>query len=314
MSARLYSHFRRNQEGAAIVAALLIVTLATTVVAGLFVRENVTLRSAENRQALAQSRWIERAAIDWARVILRADARAGVVDHLGEPWAVPVAQTELDETVSPGTQIGRTSRPATLAGQMIDAQSRLNLNSLIASGQVVEKQLEALRRLFEFLGIGASKADTVLERVRRAQPRVQEGKTLPALQPPLLRLTDLMALPGFDAQSVERLREFAVVLPRPSSVNVNTAPAEVMAAMVPELDLIGARRFVAQRERTYFRNLGQASALIDGQPVLSPALMGVASNYFLVRGMVRFERVESLSETLLERSTDRVEIVWQQRY
>ncbi|MEK9719796.1 MAG: type II secretion system minor pseudopilin GspK, partial [Quisquiliibacterium sp.] len=75
MSARLYSHFRRNQEGAAIVTALLIVTLATTVVAGLFVRENVTLRSAENRQALAQSRWIERAAIDWARVILRADAR-----------------------------------------------------------------------------------------------------------------------------------------------------------------------------------------------------------------------------------------------
>lgn len=314
MQARPHPYLRVGQRGAAIVTALLIVMLATTVVAALFVRENVTLRAVENRQALAQTRWIERAAIDWAKVILRADARSGVVDHLGEPWAVPVADTELDETVTAGAQIGRNSRPAMLAGQISDAQSRLNLNSLVQSGRPVQGQLEALRRLFEMLDIAPSLADTVLERVQRGQPTLEDGKTVPALQAPILRLTDLLALPGFDADSIERLLPFAIVLPRATQVNVNTAPAEVMAALVPQLGLSGARRFVSQRERTFFRQLGEASALIEDQPVLSPALMGVASNYFTVRGMVRFERVESLSETLLERSVDRVEIVWQQRY
>ena len=74
---------------------MLVVTLAAVVVSGLFWREHVAVRSIENRLALSQSRWIERAAVDWAKVILRADQRAGAVDHLGEPWAVPVVDTRV---------------------------------------------------------------------------------------------------------------------------------------------------------------------------------------------------------------------------
>ena len=44
------------QRGAAIVTALLVVTLASIVVSGLFWREHVSVRSVENRLALAQSR------------------------------------------------------------------------------------------------------------------------------------------------------------------------------------------------------------------------------------------------------------------
>ncbi len=305
---------QRRIRGAAVVTALLIVMLATTVVSTLFVRENTMIRSVENRQSLAQSHWIERAALDWAKVILRADARSGVTDHLGEPWAVPVADTQLDETVTPGAKIGDGTRSAMLAGQMTDAQSRLNLTGLVQAGQTLQPQLDALRRLFELLGIAPALADSVASRVRSGQRLRVDGVLQPAALPPLLRLADLASLPGFDPLMVERLEPFAIVLPRATPVNVNTAPAEVMAAMIPDLGLSGARRFVAQRERTFFRNLGDASALLNDQPVLSPTQMGVASNFFLVRGMVRFGRVESLSETLLERSPDRVEIIWQQRY
>ena len=94
------------QRGAAVITAMLVVALATTVVATLFLRESVAVRSVENRLALSQTRWVERAAVDWAKVILRSDAAAGSVDHLGEPWAVPVAETRLDETVTAGARIG----------------------------------------------------------------------------------------------------------------------------------------------------------------------------------------------------------------
>lgn len=52
---------------------------------------------------------------------------------------------------------------------------------------------------------------------------------------------------------------------------------------------------------------------MNGQPVLSPLLAGVGSSYFLLRGMVRFDRVEVVSETLLSRASGKIEIVWQQR-
>ena len=123
-------------RGAAIISALLVVALATSVVATLFLRMSVTTRSVENRLALSQVRWIERAAVDWAKVILRSDGMASAVDHLGEPWAVPVAETRLDETVTAGARIGDDSRPGSLTGQMIDMQGRLNLVAILGTGQV----------------------------------------------------------------------------------------------------------------------------------------------------------------------------------
>ena len=308
------SPVRRTQRGAAIVTALLVVMLAATVVAGLFVRENVTVRAVENRLALAQTRWIERAALDWAKVILRADARSSVVDHLGETWAVPVADTRLDETVAAGAKLSDTARSAMLAGQILDAQARFNVNSLVQGGQPSQAHLLAYRKLLSLLGLPESLADNTLARVQRGQPRTVDGVATPATELPLLRLADLLSVPGYEMEAIDRLGPFVTVLPRPTLVNLNTAPAEVLTAVVPNLDLTGARRFVAKRERTFFRELGEAAAQIDGQPVLSPGLLSVGSSYFVVRGMVRFDRVEASTETLLERSADRVEIIWQQRY
>jgi general secretion pathway protein K len=103
------------------------------------------------------------------------------------------------------------------------------------------------------------------------------------------------------------------VLPRSTPVNINTAPAEVIAALVPSLDLAGARRFVARRERTFYRTLEQAANDMDSRPVLNPTVLAVGSSFFSVMGVIRYERVESQSETLLERTNDRVEVLWQLR-
>jgi|GEM_PF-3929238 len=121
------------QTGAAIISVLLTVSLATLIVSGLFLREHITVRSVENRLALTQTRWVERAAVDWSKVILAADLRTGQFDHLGEPWAVPVEETRLDETVTAGARIDDDARAATLSGSMHDAQGRLNLNNLITT-------------------------------------------------------------------------------------------------------------------------------------------------------------------------------------
>ena len=108
------------QHGAAIVTALLVVTLASVIVSALFYRESVAVRSIENRLALSQTRWVERAALDWAKVILRSDMNSW--DHVTDVWGTPVVETQLDETVTGGAKIGDSARNAFLAGSVTDAR------------------------------------------------------------------------------------------------------------------------------------------------------------------------------------------------
>ena len=318
----------RRQAGVAIITVLLVVTLATLIVSSLFWRETVTVRSVENRLALAQVRWIEAAVLDWAEVVLRIDQNStGNVDHLGEVWALPVAETRLDETVTGGAQISDTDRNASLAGQVFDAQARLNLNDLIIQGRPSQPHREALERLLALLGRPESLAAVLQQRLQRAYPPIVENVQLPATALPLLKVADLRAVPGFDDESVAALRPFVEFIPKTIRhargvattenlrVNINTAPAEVLAAAIPGIDLQTARQFVeGVRQRTFFASLDVARSQFIGAPELPDELLSVGSSFFLVAGVVRFGRVEAQSEALLYRGAGRVERVWQHRY
>jgi general secretion pathway protein K len=317
-----------RQRGVAIISVLLVVTLATLVVSSLFWREIVTVRSVENRLALAQVRWIESAVLDWAEVVLRVDRNStGAVDHLGEIWAMPVAETRLDETVMGGAQVSDAERDAMLMGQVFDAQARLNLNNLVIKGEPSLPHLLAFERLLGLLGRPESLATLLQQRVQQAHPPLVEGRRLPASALPLLKVADLRTVPGFDEATVQALAPFVIVLPKTvrlakaivdtenTKVNLNTAPAEVLAALVPELDLQAARQFVeGVRQRTFFASLDVARGMLDGSPVLPPNLLSVGSDFFLVSGVIRFDRVEAQSESLLYRGSGRVERVWQHRF
>ncbi|NCW86882.1 MAG: general secretion pathway protein GspK, partial [Oxalobacteraceae bacterium] len=65
---------RRSQRGVAVVTALLLTTLAVTIVANLFWQQQVQVRSIENQRLQLQQQWVLRGALDWARLILREDA------------------------------------------------------------------------------------------------------------------------------------------------------------------------------------------------------------------------------------------------
>ena len=86
-----------HQDGAAVLMALFVATLATLIVTGLFYRQFVLLRTIENQQLVSQSRQLLRGALDWGRAILREDANRSSYDALSEPWAQPLAETRLDQ-------------------------------------------------------------------------------------------------------------------------------------------------------------------------------------------------------------------------
>lgn len=294
-------------------SVILVVALASMIVSALFVRQHVAIRSVENRQALAQSRWIERMAIDWGRFVLQADLRQGGIDHPGELWATRVDETLLDETVTAGASLEEKPR---LRGQIFDAQGLFNLTNLVEAGpfgpQVNRSQLAVFRRLLASLDLPQTLADPVAQRLLPTLGRIADGAVLPAEQPQLLRLEDLREVRGFDPAIVHRLSDHAILLPSRTTLNLNTATAPVLAAYLA-IDPAQARQLVAERGESFYRDVMDAQTRMRLPENIDMSLYSVSSEYFLVRGMVRFGRIENELMSLLHRTGSSVEVQWQYR-
>lgn len=163
---------KRNQSGVAVVTALLLTTLAITIVASLFWQQQVQVRSIENQRYQLQKKWVLRGALDWASLILREDARtSNELDHLGEPWAVSLGDTRLDQYVENGkTEVEDSD--ATLSGQISDAQAKFNLTNLASDGVVDEHELKAFGKLLSNLRLDSSLASAVALQVAQTQEKI----------------------------------------------------------------------------------------------------------------------------------------------
>ena len=290
----------RAERGAAVVMAMLVVAVTATLVAGVFWRQSVIMRQAENELSYAQAKWLIRGAIDWAGVILREDARTSSVDHTGEPWAVPLADTHLNQDDG--------HDPVYLSSEIRDEQAKFNLRNLAGPQGVNMRELAVLRRLLALVGASEGFAEPVAKRVLTAVPG-DGGRKQTALG--LASIDDLLGLEDIGTAVIERLRPFVTVLPQPTPVNANTAPAEVLAARFENLALADARRLVASRDGAYFKDRTDVFSRIGHLRLqASDAEISVATRFFSVNGTVSYRRARLHAQALLKREANRVEAVW----
>lgn len=301
---------RRGQRGAAVLLALFIATLATLIVTGLFYRQFVLLRTIENEQLAAQSRLLLRGALDWSRAILRTDADNSSFDSLTESWAQPLADMRLDALGETAALAARAS----ISGSIEDAQGRYNLRNLVnAAGQPVEREIEALRRLVVLLDLPPAVADLVAARMLESAPPTSAEATSKTRPLPPLFPGDLAGIAGIDAEAAYRLAPYLIVLDERTPLNINTAPAELIAARIAGLSLAEARAVVAQRERLgHFRNVDDFRNYLRGNVQLLEGDVASSSRFFLVRGQVRLDRAVTRMEALLKRGPNNIaRVLWQ---
>ena len=286
-----------RQRGSAIVLAMLVLAIAATLIAGALWQQNALVRETENERAYSQARWLLRGAIDWAGVILGEDARTSSVDHRGEPWAVPLADTRLNEND------GRP--PAYLAGAIDDEQSKFNLRNLLAGTELNVGELQSLKRLLGALGINERFAERIAERLLAEQ---KASTTQPAVG---LAFADELLQVGLEPAQLQRLRGFVTILPEPTPLNVNTASAEVLAARISSLELVDARRIVAARDRAHYKDLGDAmQRLREVNPRVTESGLAVATRYFSVEGTVSYGPARLAARALVRRDPGRLEVLW----
>lgn len=169
---------RSRQAGAALLAAMLTVTLVASFAAAAMWQQWRAVEVETAERARIQAAWILIGALDWSRLILREDslARGGDgTDNLTEPWAVPLEEARLSTFLSAQRGVSQAEDASTdtanafLSGQITDMQSRLNLRNLAANGQVNPVALRQFTRLFQYLGLPMQELDLLARGMVQAQ-------------------------------------------------------------------------------------------------------------------------------------------------
>ncbi len=307
-----------RQRGVAVITALLLTTLAITIVASLFWQQQVQVRSIENQRLQLQNEWILRGALDWAALILREDAKFSSTDNLDEPWAVSLAETRLDQYVE-NDRDATDASDATLSGGISDAQARYNLTNLCPDGNINPAEVASFERLLVYAQLDpalATAAAGAMAAALKKPPATANLADQSAPQPMnLTRPEDLLAVPGFSPAALLKLQDWVIFLPRATAVNVNTAPAEVLAAAVKSLSLADASALIANRKTASFRDIADFTSRLQGKSKgMSASNLSVKSDYFLVNGKVSMNRAGLEVQALIERNDTNTKLVWIHEY
>ena len=314
----IHSHPRhrnaaRTTRGAALLTAMLTVTLVATFAATALWQQWRAVEIETAERARTQAAWILLGALDWSRVGLREDARSGGPEHLAEPWAVPLQEAKLSSflaaegNVSQVDDASSETANAFLSGEIIDLQSRMNLRNLLERNEATEL---AFSRLFERLGLPASTLQQIAMELRTAKAAgSNQDSTAPLMPRTLAQLGWL----GIAPEVIARLEPHVTLLPIPTGVNLNTASVEVVWASVPGLDWAKANQFIQAREASPLRSTADARTRLHQPSDASLASLAVSTPFFEIRGRLRLGETLVSERSLVQRTGMNVVTLWRER-
>ncbi len=309
---------QQRQRGAALLTAMLTVALVATLASAALWQQwrQVEIEIAERGRS--QTAWMMTGALDWTRLILREDAisaQGAAADHLGEPWALPVQESKLSTFLSQDQQWREGDAEVFLSGQITDAQSRMNVMNLVEDGQISAPALARFAGLFERLGLPLGELQRLAQQLQasRANPSSSSSPN-PGPAALMPQQTAQLVWLGLSPGTVAALQPHITVLPEATPVNLNTASAEVLSAVLPGLDLASARQAVTLRQRGHWASLNAAQeALGASGRLLDEKQHSVQSRYFEVQGRMRIDNVVQQETALVRRDGGQVRMLWRVR-
>ena len=315
-----------RQHGAALLTAMLTVTLVATFAAAALWQQwrSVEIEAAERSRT--QMQWVLNGALDWARLILQEDGRNSQVDHLSEPWALPLQEARLSSFLAVDKSNTQDALDAFLSGQISDQQGLLNVRNLVLEGKPNPSSVLAFGRLFAMLNLPKSQLNLMVDQLLAADAasakptaaaNASEAAAAEATAPfKPYRLEHLHWL-GLPTATVRALTPYATLLPAPTPLNLNTASAEVLSAAVPDMDRARAQQWVAGRATAHFKTVADAfkagGVRESGTGAAEAKDFSVNSRFFAVRGRLRLGDSSVQEVSLVERVSPTVKVIWRQR-
>ncbi len=276
----------KRQNGAALITVLVIVFIVMTIIANLTVSNFRMIRRLENRQISEQALTIAYSAIDFGRAALGTSGATSSADTLKDVWAHGLPKVMVLDDIY-------------MSGFITDEQSKFNINDLVSNGRVNPNVLNEFSQLLGYLNIPQSLAYNIAYYMASPQYQGQisqqyiNGK--PAYRPggrPMIDISELILVKGITPQISQKLSEYVTAIPvtgltlmnesavesvpnnTPNNatfgygtmINVNTAPAEVIAAK-SGIPLPVAQRMISYRTATPFQSASDITKFLASNGV-----------------------------------------------
>ena len=277
---RLPANFFRHsprQRGVAIITALLVVVLAAGIATYLLAQQSHALTRTARATGRAQASLYAAPTLDFARALLADALQKSTYVSNQQSWAQGISALPIENAIA--------------SGVIRDEAGKFNINNLVRTRPAPSApDIAIFRRLLTNLNLNPDLADAVVDWIDEdSQPGpagAEDGyyMNLPApyraANQNLVQWQELARVRGFDSATVQRLAPFATALPTRTMVNLNTASAEVLAALFPQLAASDIASIVQARETLPFRNVDVADLQTrPGLQKLKPADLNAIASF-----------------------------------
>lgn len=308
----------KKQKGIALITILVMVALATILAATIAQRQKFTAENTAYLMRQNQSLWYAKSAETFFSELLVEDAEnAGDVDYLQENWAKPMPAFPVEDGY--------------VTGQLYDESGKFNLNSLVDdSGQVNVAAKEWFERLLMNAGLNAQLSEAVIDwqdvdnealgpmGAEESYYRGLRNAYLPA-NSKFHAVEELKMVRGFEGEKYLQIAPYvSAIAVQDAKVNINTAPAIVMASLAESLDVKTVEAVLEQRQQNmeHFSNVDElwslepfSQAKNENQTALN-ALLGVKSSYFQAKIEVMLSERKRQFQTYLLREDKKVHVLY----
>ena len=308
----------KKQKGIALITILVMVALATILAATIAQRQKFTAENTAYLMRQNQSLWYAKSAETFFSELLVEDAEnAGDVDYLQENWAKPMPAFPVEDGY--------------VTGQLYDESGKFNLNSLVDdSGQVNVAAKEWFERLLTNAGLNAQLSEAVIDwqdadnetlgpmGAEESYYRGLRNAYLPA-NSKFHAVEELKMVRGFEGEKYLQIAPYvSAITVTDAKVNINTAPAIVLASLAESLDVKTVEAVLEQRQQNmeHFSNVDElwslepfSQAKNENQTALN-ALLGVKSSYFQAKIEVMLSERKRQFQTYLLREDKKVHVLY----
>jgi len=269
-----------TQQGVALITVLLVTAVAAVIASEVVSRLHFHIQRNQTQQAQAQAYQYALGGVELVRQLLHEDYEENQFDSLNDRWAKLKPLYKFDQ--------------GQLKIQVVDLNSRLNINSLItADGQLNKIAFQQFQDLFNSLNLEQQQLDVLVDWLDKDSLPKDLGSeddfylTLESpyrtANQPLLHLSELLLLQGWGNKHLKLVAPHIAALPSATKINVNTASAQVLATLAKDLNPQKASSLVTTQQTSGFDSV--ETFITHDQLAgikINSSQVSVNSDYFLV--------------------------------
>jgi len=291
----------RRQRGVALLTALAVVALATVAATYMMSAQQLQIRRTGNQLLQEQAWQYALGAEAWSKTILAQDAADNEIDALDENWAIELPPLPIEG--------------GSLSGRLIDLQGRFNLNNLVNSnGKLNAASLDQLQKLLQAQNLPIELAEAIAdwqdEDIEAQGGSGAEDDFYSGLETPyrtpnqkISSTSELRLIRGIDDEQLVLLKPLVTALPEQTSLNVNTASAEVFTSLgIAKED---AKQLAERLKEEPVESIADFEKLSEvSKYKIDTSKLSVESQYFLLEVTVEIGQIRSRLSSVIFRDKD----------